>query len=362
MAQLSINLRSIAANVAVIKCEAERNNLELVSVAKSCHDFEPALTCLDQAKPAYLGMSKLKIAARFAEQFSTPIMLTSIPTPCQARETVKYSTVSLNSNVETLAALDHAASAQGVLHGYFMMVDVGDLREGIMPNEVLPVMQKIDGMGLQNLSFKGLGTNYACANGVTPSTENLSCLYTLARELTAMGIQVPKVSLGGSSIIEWLDSDRLKGWPTQIRVGQGLLLGTIPVSEKIGSGLRTDTLSFEAQVVEVAEKPSKPSVPIGANALGIVQEREDIGTRRRGILDFGVSDTDPLALVPSEAGLVIVACNSDYTIVDLTECEREIRVGSTLTFGLKYRAMLQSFISPYLSKMVSDEAPRVETV
>ena len=65
-----------------------------------------------------------------------PMWLLRAPTPATAADTVRLADVSLNSEVETVRALDAAAAAAGRRHGIVLMIDLGDLREGIMPREL----------------------------------------------------------------------------------------------------------------------------------------------------------------------------------------------------------------------------------
>ncbi|MGM4914571.1 alanine racemase [Rhizobium sp. 768_B6_N1_8] len=349
MAELAVNLKSIEANLQFIKADADRNGLELVFVVKPCHDYAPILQLVDRQAPAYLGMSKIQIARNFSAQLKTPVMTTSLPTALQAEDIVRYSKASLNSDPSILDALDSAAEKHGVKHGYFLMVDVGDLREGVLPHEAPAVMRAILAKRHRNLVFEGFGTNYACANGVQPSHSNLSCLYRLARDLGQEGISVPKISLGGSSIIHWMSSEILASWPTQVRIGQAALLGTIPVADEPFVGLRTDTLRFCGTIVEIQDKPAGIDGGGAVADLGVAATSE---IRKRAILDFGVVDADPKALIPREAGVRIVTANSDYTVIDVTGSAESLRIGSSIYFDLKYRAMLQGFLSPYLSKRV----------
>ncbi|WP_267554342.1 alanine racemase [Rhizobium rhizogenes] len=352
MAELAVNLKSIEANLRFIKNEADRNGLELVFVVKPCHDYAPILQLVDRQSPAYLGMSKIQIARNFSERLSTPVLTTSLPTAHQADDIVRYSKASLNSDPSILDALDRAAEKYGVKHGYFLMVDVGDLREGVLPHEAPAVMRRILAKNHRNLIFEGLGTNYACANGVQPTYENLNSLYRLARGLAEEGIRVPKISLGGSSIIHWMSSEILASWPTQVRIGQAAFLGTIPVGDEPFVGLRTDTLRFCGTIVEIQDKPAAIN---GASPLGEQAAVEAIGIRKRAILDFGVVDADPRALIPRESGVRIVTANSDYTVIDVTGSAESLHIGSSIYFDLKYRAMLQGFLSPYLSKRVVEQ-------
>ncbi|HOY68780.1 MAG TPA: alanine racemase, partial [Candidatus Ozemobacteraceae bacterium] len=63
--------------------------------------------------------------------FAGPFLLLRLPTISEAANVVRAADISLNSNLTTLRALSEAAIAAGVRHKVIVMIDVGDLREGI---------------------------------------------------------------------------------------------------------------------------------------------------------------------------------------------------------------------------------------
>ena len=65
-------------------------------------------------------------------------------------------------------------------------------------------------------------------------------------------------------------------------------------------------------------------------------------------LNFGLVDTDPSGLVACAENIEVINYNADYTVVDVTECEQNLRPGHVLEFKMNYRSMLQSFLSPFI--------------
>jgi predicted amino acid racemase len=187
-----------------------------------------------------------------------------------------------------------------------------------------------------------------------PSKDNLQLLSSLADEVEQrLGFHLDTISVGGSAILDWMREEALPDRVNQIRVGESILLGTVPGSNTRHPDLHDNTMYLEATIVEMKSKPSAPTGVRGGDAFGFKKDVSDLGIRRRAILDFGVVDTDPRDLVVTEAGMAIVVSNSDYTVVDVTECSRRFLVGGKIKFGLRYKSMLQSFLSPTLSKMVA---------
>ena len=84
-----------------------------------------------------LGESRLENAARLrAAGIAAPIWLLRSPTPALAADAVRLTDVSLESELETVLALERAAGEAGKRHGVIAMVDLGDLREGMLPADL----------------------------------------------------------------------------------------------------------------------------------------------------------------------------------------------------------------------------------
>ena len=64
-------------------------------------------------------------------------MLLRIPMLCEVEDVVKYADISMNSELDTLKALNKAAKTLNKVHSVIIMVDLGDLREGYFEAEDL---------------------------------------------------------------------------------------------------------------------------------------------------------------------------------------------------------------------------------
>jgi predicted amino acid racemase len=353
MAHLNINLPLIRDNIEAVTAHCGSHGINVVGVVKPCQDFDPIVDVYNQSDLAGLGVSKIHAAKRLAGAIRKPLMLTCVPRPDLADEVVSYCDISLNSELDTITRLADASRRQKTRHSVLLMVEVGDLREGVLPEDVLPMVSRIRALEDSGIRFAGIGANYGCVNGVLPSFENMRLIEELARRIGAdMGTPPDIVSLGGSVVLDWLDMHGLPPSVNQIRVGEPLLLGTLSGAQKVYNDLHSDALEFEAVIVELKSKPSFPAGAKTGDAFGIHHEPEDRGIRTRAILDFGVVDTDPKSLVSMVPGLSMITSNSDYTVVDITECNFPYHVGDRLKFKLTYKSMLQCFTSVQLQKNV----------
>jgi len=300
-----------------------------------------------------LGVSKVNAAKRLSGVVRKPLMLTCVPRPDLVDEVVKYCDLSLNSEMDTIMRLAEAAERNRCSHSVLLMVEVGDLREGVLPADVVPTVAKILALRDRGIRFAGIGANYGCVNGVLPNFDNVGLMDTLATQLKEnFGIAPEIVSLGGSVVLDWMDKHGLPSSVNQIRIGEPLLLGTLSGANRAYKTLHSDALEFEAAIVEMKRKPSFPAGEKAGDAFGVHHEPEDRGIRTRAILDFGVVDTDPTSLIATVPGLSMITSNSDYTVVDITECDHRFHVGDSIKFGLTYKSMLQCFTSGQLQKNV----------
>ena len=77
-------------------------------------------------------------------------MMLRIPPVSDADAVVQLTDISLNSELGTLRALSAAAERVGRVHDVILMVELGDLREGMSPAELLEASDRA-------MDFRGCG-------------------------------------------------------------------------------------------------------------------------------------------------------------------------------------------------------------
>ena len=351
---LDVNLDAMRNNSKVF-CElCEKNGISVAGIIKfSDGDLQVAKAYLEGGC-AQIGVSRAKHLQALKEAFpGTEILLTRAPTRGDLEACARYADVSLHSDADLLKALDAAAEKWNAHPGILLMLDVGDLREGVdnIP-ELVELAQLCE--NLPNLRLRGVGTNLACLNGILPTYENLSFLVEGAEAVEAAIGRKLEIISGGSSINLLLLRDGVNQMPK--RVNHLRLGGTIanPMNIRLGRGLtfpglREDTITLTAEIVEIHEKDSAPKGQSTKNWAGETVQREDKGRRLRAILALGSQDVgDATTLIPVDEGVEIVGCSSDHTIVDVTDCGRVLRSGDALTFKVRYANMLYAFTGDHV--------------
>lgn len=346
--KLIIDLKKIEENARLIAGLCRASKIEPVGVTKvTCGNPRVAQSML-AGGISYLAESRSENAHRLRKGgIRTPLMLLRLPMPSQAAAVVELFKCSLNSELLTIKALNAAASQAGVIHQIILMVDLGDLREGIMLKDLEDTVKAI--APLQHIRLLGLGTNLTCYGGVIPTEKNLGSLVDYNRRAEDIYLHpLPVISGGNSSSLPLLLNGNLPAI-TQLRLGESILLGRETVSRQPIPGAHTDCFQIQAEVIEVKEKPSQPIGEIGEDAFGDIPVFVDRGIRRRAVMALGCQDIIPRSLVPP-VGVEIVGASSDHLLLDVEEYQSPLVPGDYLAFNLGYGSLLAAMTSAYVMK------------
>jgi len=263
--------------------------------------------------------------------------------------------VSLQTDIESLKLLSAEARKQGKTHKVIVMVEMGDLREGVMGERLVDFYE--EAFELPMLDFIGLGTNLNCLHGVMPSQDKLIQL-SLYKQIIELKFKrkIPWISGGTSVTIPLLMQKRIPPGVNHFRIGETLFFGADLFSDALIPGMRDDVFSLEAEIIELSEKPSLPTGELGFNPRGELLELDESKFGKssyRAIIDIGVLDTDPKYLIMPGADMEVLGSSSDMIVIDLGLNPRGLKVGDTLEFALKYMGALSLMNSNYVEKRVS---------
>lgn len=344
MPELIINLSSIYNNAKVIKQLCSDNNITLCSVVKGCNALPEILDTLYEAKIDFWGSSRLdQIITIKNKHFRKPIWMLRTPPISLATELVNYSDAALVSEVDTLIALNDAASYANKKYGIILMADVGDLREGWWPKESMYAVGSTI-KKLKNLDILGVGMNVSCYGSVMPTELNTTELIEISNKMSEILDKDFKIISGGNTTtLRLLNNSSLPDKINNLRIGEAILLGrdlgqlwNSPIKNTV-----TDTFVLRAEIVEIKNKPSYPIGELYVDAFAQKPSFVDRGIRKRALLYVGKADFfDPHLLVPVEEGLTILGASSDHLIIDIEDYKGNLRVGSFLEFQMFYGAML----------------------
>jgi predicted amino acid racemase len=270
-------------------------------------------------------------------------------------EIVSLSDVSLNTELSVIKELNEEAARQDRLHHVIIMVELGDLREGILPGSLIKLYREV--FDLPHIEVLGIGANLGCLTGCVPNIDQLMQL-VLYRELLQLKFErkLPLISAGSSAVLPLMLDGRLPKTVNHFRVGESILLGTDLVNGGTIDGLRDDGARLEAEVIEIQEKSL---VPLGETAemtpFALVEEDASFAPGQRGyraLVTVGQLDTDIAGLTPVDPNHRIAGASSDITVVNLGEDPGGLKVGDTITFRMGYSGLVRLMANRYTDKKV----------
>jgi len=329
---------------AIVRVCAERS-IEVVGVTKACCGHPEVARAMLAGGVSMLAESRLKNVERLREGgINADLMLLRLPRLSEVGQVVRLTQVSLNSQIETVHALSRAAQAHGITHQVMLMVETGDRREGVMPEEAVDAAQGM--WGLPAIELVGIGTNVSCIGGVLPTQENTQLLVGVAENIErTLGIRLGVVSGGHTASLALIERGEMPSRVNQLRIGEGILLGVDSAGNWPLPSPYQDAFNVVAEVIEVETKPSLPEGPITVDAFGRTPHWEDLGARRRAVLAMGEQDLRIDGLRPKQPGITMVGASSDHLVVDVTEADPPVRLGDEMEFDPMYAAVATAMAS-----------------
>lgn len=280
------------------------------------------------------------------------------PAKIYADLVVKYADISLNSSYETIKALNEAAKKQNKVHEIIIMIELGELREGVKRDDIIDFYKKV--FNFSNIKVVGLGSNLGCMYGVEPTFDKLLQI-VLYKELTETKFkQKMEFVSGGSSItLPLLGKDTIPADMNHFRVGEAAFFGTSPLDNEQFADLSTETFNFYANIIELEEKKIVPDGIISDASIGHTAEfsDDDLGeTTYKAILDFGLLDVDREEIEVKDKNIKFVGITSDMTVVDIgnnktADGKKKYKVGDKICFKPSYMGVARLLNSKFIDKM-----------
>lgn len=347
---LEVNLAKIAHNTNHVKNICDKNNIELCIVTKGFCAMIPVVEALISSGITFLADSRIQNIIKVKKRIPyVKYLMIRVPKINEAAEVIQYTDISLQSQIEVIEAYSNKAQSLGKKHDIILMIDVGDLREGVMPEDALPTALKI--LSMKGIRLVGIGTNVGCYGGIMPTVENTKMLVDIKKDMERrLGISIKYISGGSTCTTKLLEEGQLPKEINNLRIGEGVILGEDSTNGIFIDGLYHDAFILKAEVVELKNKPSLPIGVIGYDAFGCKPTFLDKGMRKRAILSVGRQDVRIEALTPILDGMEILGGSSDHLILDITDSNEKITPGSIIPFRCAYSAVLTLATSSYVSK------------
>lgn len=357
MAFITLNPQKLKANFKYLDQRFRENNIEWSAVTKLLcgnETFLRELLKLPLNQVCDSRISNLRIIKSLRPDIETvyikPPAKRSIP------ELLEVADVSFNTEFKTIKLLSEAAQKAGKLHKVVIMIEMGELREGVMREEFIDFYEKV--FELPNIQVAGIGTNLTCMYGVLPSEDKLIQLSLYKQLVEAkFGQSIPYISGGASVTIPLIDLKLLPEAINHFRVGETLYLGTDVYHNRPYPEMYQDVFKLFAEVIEINVKPLIPNGELGANLTGDTTEFDESlqgNTTTRAIVDLGLLDIEENHVRPRKKNYDIIGASSDMIVLDFGENDGKVKVGDLVEFEMDYMGVLRIMNSYYIGKKIEE--------
>lgn len=295
---------------------------------------------------------------RTIKQMAPDMMTIYIKPPAKraVKGIVKYADISFNTELSTIRLLSEEAGRQNKIHKVIIMIELGELREGVMRDDLMDFYSQV--FELPHIEVVGLGANLSCLYGVLPNDDKLIQLSLYKQLIEArFNRKIPLVSGGSSVTISLLLHSQLPKGINHFRVGDTLFLASDVYNNSTFDFMNSDVIRLYAEIIELYEKPKVPSGELGHNVEGHTFDFSDVdpeATSCRGIIDIGILDVEVEHLRPIDPKMKIVGASSDMVVIDVEENPKNYKVGQLVEFELDYMSALRLLNSRYIDKKVID--------
>lgn len=355
MAFITLDSKKLKANFEYLDKLFTKHNIEWAVVSKMlCGNktYINELLQLGIKKVCDSRVSNLKMIKSIDPTIET--FYIKPPAKRAVKSIVKYADVSTNTEKQTIRLLSEEAQKQGKTHKIIIMIDLGELREGVMAEDFIDFYEDV--FEQKNIEVVGLGTNLSCLYGVLPNHDKLIQL-SLYKQLVEAQFKkkLPYVSGGSSVTIPLIFQKLLPKGINHFRVGESLFLGTDVYNDTTLKNMKPDAFRLYSEIIELIEKPVVPIGEMGTNVEGDAYDFDDklIGERSyRAIIDIGLLDVEEKHIQPCDKSISFAGASSDMFVMDLGENKKNYKVGDLLEFNMDYMGTLRIISSNYIEKRV----------
>jgi len=350
--QVTIDLDRIERNARTVVSLCAQSGIKVFGVTKGTCGMPQVARAMLRGGVAGIAESRFENIRRLRESgISAPVMLLRSPPVARVEEVVRIVDISLQSELAIIRELSRIAERMGRVHDIILMIDLGDLREGIWPSDLLATVEQV--LELKGVRIAGIGTNLGCFGAIMPTEENLGQLVAHAYKIERLaGVSLDWLSGGNSSSLPLLIEGRMPEGINNLRVGEAIIQGGLDTfRDSPWQALELDACRLTSDVIEVKKKPSMPIGRSGYDAFGNQPVFVDEGDRLRAIANIGREDVFLEGLVPLVKGVRVLGGSSDHLLMDVTDAEPPVSVGDRISFRMNYGAMLGAMTSEYVEKI-----------
>lgn len=267
-----------------------------------------------------------------------PASLIRTPMLSQVDQVTQECGTSFNTELDTIHMLAKSARLGNKTHGVILMVEMGDLREGVMPGDLEDLARKVK--TIPGIVLKGIGANFACLGKTAPNHQAMADLSFLADRIDAAGGRPLIVVSGGNSTnLPWAFGEHGIGRINDLRLGEAIMLGVDPISGIQIDGLFTDAFTLVAEVIESKTNPMPECIRSMPKPKPLMQS----------ILAIGYQDTDAKGLT-LPLGLTMIGATSDHLVISTGSSG--MAIGAEVALQPNYNALMRVMNAPGVGQVI----------
>jgi predicted amino acid racemase len=343
---LTLDVAAVRHNVLTVRTWLASQRIDVLGVTKAV-DSEPDVGRAMLAGGAVaLADSRLSGIERLARHGLGPRVLIRPPQMDELGRAARSCDWVFISDMDTAAALSARIGARPL--GVFLVVDLGDRRDGVLPEDAALAARSLASM--HGLTLGGVAVNFACLSGLQPELRRFEEAESVLDEVTPWCNAEPSLTLGGTYCMPHLIGAFAPRHRCSIRLGAGLYFGhfTLPAVSPPPGLMRADPV-LTASVIECRRKPAPPAGTLGVDSFGLTPEtRFPRESTYHALLALGRRESEPRCLHPFLHGSYVAGMSSDHTVLI---SDTPLRAGDTVDFALDYEGLVRAHTSPFVQKV-----------
>jgi len=291
---LSVNTEYLRHNAKTVASKCKAAGITVAGVVKVIWGEPEAAKILASSGIDQIASSRISQLEKIKNSgVDAPLMLIRVPMISEAEKVIRIADISLHSDINVLRSFNEEALKQGKVHKVVIMMELGDLREGVYDKaEALDMALEVEN-SLDGLELAGVGTNLGCYGSILSTPEKMQELVDFARLIEdKIGRKLEIVSGGGTRAFARVLEGNMPEGINHLRIGCQILLARElhEVWDFDLSDMHRDVFELHAEIVELREKPTHPFGEIGVDAFRRIPVYEDRGIRKKALVAMGKAD------------------------------------------------------------------------
>ena len=229
--RLKIYLKRIEENTRVIRQLCTGHGIRVMGVTKACCGAPELAEAYLAGGLAMIGDSRVANLKKL-ENIEAEKWLIRPPMLSEIEDLVRYADVSLQSEMETVRAINKECEKQGKRHKIILMMDLGDIREGYVDEEEL-IAAAVETEKLSRVDLYGIGTNLTCFSFIQADEEKMERLAEMRKKVeNAAGHTLEIVSGGNSAALDLMMRGGICEGVDNFRLGESNGAGILSCRER----------------------------------------------------------------------------------------------------------------------------------